>query len=584
MLSVSAASPTNGDDEDGATGSCASILGVQETPLLHHLLLQLLRVGSTAPHPNWEAATAAARQIVKACSGFSSGPVYTRVALWPHMEASLERLLHATLDSAASSRNDAGRRCMGVVLSILRGLESYESVVGRAARHSDVGHWPLLFAKEMAGPPSALFDSCLAKATAENEATVAMLGVPHAAEVGVNTVRVYQSGSNRHLRTAALYLVILQETENSTVVQAGDVESTDGISTTAALRLLGVALRVSDLSLAAELVSFLRRAESWRQYQQGQEGSRRFHSHHHHRHQRQGTEERYSGGLESSKIPNDSPLLPAKESSLASTAVPPSQRDNTSSGGWFSFLGFGTEPEPPEDARTPRQHDHKCDTDEVPLPPVQTVVTMPAQQELSEIEVAAQRVDAISAVVEAEAEEMLLSLRLSSLAALPYEMDFEIESWLHQVAHSTTIDLPMVADIGDAVSKLDMSISLPGEISVHGGRNGHDQSRRKDSTPIGQTAQLSKLLSHFLRVAISMSDDTTDDTGSFWQQAHSITELALLLATKLRDLPTARAVFKLCRFPVDEVSVSDQAPGEDPTSHMPWVLRRYNAYVSGLRT
>merc|ERR1711865_1191365 len=123
----------------------------------------------------------------------------------------------------------------------------------------------------------------------------------------------------------------------------------------------------------------------------------------------------------------------------------------------------------------------------------------------------------------------------------------------------------MVADIGDAVSKLDMSISLPGEISVHGGRNGHDQSRRKDSTPIGQTAQLSKLLSHFLRVAISMSDDTTDDTGSFWQQAHSITELALLLATKLRDLPTARAVFKLCRFPVDEVSVSDQAPREDPT-------------------
>eukprot|EP01048_Picozoa_sp_COSAG05_P024476 COSAG05_NODE_5774_length_1091_cov_0.827621_1_plen_215_part_01 len=199
LLSVAGASPRTAEEQEEeeeeedcqlqyafAAARPQSTLDVQETPLLHHFLLQLLRTPDTdagEPQAAWVAITTAVRLIVEACAGVGRNSVTPGgQALWPHTEAALERLLHVTLDSAASSKRDPSkRRRLAAVLGILQRIEHcYEGVVGRAARHSDVGHWPLLFAPDFAGPPSALFERCLQKASAETSAMAARAAAANA--------------------------------------------------------------------------------------------------------------------------------------------------------------------------------------------------------------------------------------------------------------------------------------------------------------------------------------------------------------------------------------------------------------------
>jgi hypothetical protein len=243
----------SGDARAGGIGPGPGALSVVEMPVLHLLLLHLLRqghnqgrsavhvsgtVGAAAPTAPLGAALATAREIVLACVG-GEMPESPRWA-WPHTEASLERVLHAALEDS----EPGGPTLLSRAIWLLRPLPCFAALVGRVARQSDVSLWPTLFSPSMAGSPRSLFQHCMADRTdagtkGGEQSPGAVSGGPPA----------------RQLRTAALYLVILQATESEWAAYP------------CALQLLRAALASRNpspqLSLAAELLSFLRRAESW---------------------------------------------------------------------------------------------------------------------------------------------------------------------------------------------------------------------------------------------------------------------------------------------------------------------------------
>lgn len=121
-------------------------------------------------------------------------------------------------DGASQSRKRrAGGELFPRVIRLLRYFGEYEDIVVRCARKLDSKRWPLLFS--LAGEPAALLEQC------------------------------FVSG---RLRTAACLLVILQEMWGG----LGFLSSTPH-----SLRLVEAALRCGELGLAADLASFLTKAD-----------------------------------------------------------------------------------------------------------------------------------------------------------------------------------------------------------------------------------------------------------------------------------------------------------------------------------
>ncbi|XP_017769219.1 PREDICTED: guanine nucleotide exchange factor subunit Rich [Nicrophorus vespilloides] len=151
------------------------------------------------------------RQLIRRNLGYHAWEIARSCTSLPYFPHSLELLLHEVLEEEATSKEPIPDAQLPSVIEFIMEFPVYLQTVVQCARKTEIALWPYLFSA--AGKPKDLFQECMA---------------------------------NRHLDTAASYLIILQNLETSSV------------SRQHATLLLDTALDQSKWELAKDLVRFLR--------------------------------------------------------------------------------------------------------------------------------------------------------------------------------------------------------------------------------------------------------------------------------------------------------------------------------------